>query len=137
MNPCFQNRENLAAFHKSRKALFVSGELTISHMDGRQNYATPLNTVPQDPRYDFENGGGGAIFERLLGLLLPYVPTRSAISKVNDWEMTRQFITLSDKIFIEIFYLKYLYLQILFDKFSKDAFSVWLCVDKLISNIYY
>ena len=48
--------------------------------------------------------------------------------------MTRQFITLSDKIFIEIFYWKYLYLQILFDKFSKDAFSVWLCIDKLISN---
>ena len=43
--------------------------------------------------------------------------------------MTRQFITLSDKIFIEIFYLKYLYLQILFDKFSKDAFSVRLCVE--------
>ena len=43
--------------------------------------------------------------------------------------MTRQFITLSDKIFIEILYLKYLYLQILFDKFSKDAFSVRLCVE--------
>ena len=43
--------------------------------------------------------------------------------------MTRQFITLSDKIFIEIVYLKYLYLQILLDKFSKDAFSVWLCVE--------
>ena len=43
--------------------------------------------------------------------------------------MTRQFITLSDKIFIEIFYLKYLYLQILFNKFSKDAFSVRLCVE--------
>ena len=43
--------------------------------------------------------------------------------------MTRQFITLSDKIFIEIFYLKYLYLQIPFHKFSKDAFSVWLSVE--------
>ena len=43
--------------------------------------------------------------------------------------MMRQFITLSDKIFIEIFYLKYLYLQIPFNKFSKDAFSVWLCVE--------
>ena len=43
--------------------------------------------------------------------------------------MMRQFITLSDKIFIEIFYLKYLYLQIPFHKFSKDAFSVWLCVE--------
>ena len=45
------------------ETLFVSGELTISHKDGRQNYATPLNTVPQDPRYDFENGGGGHIRE--------------------------------------------------------------------------
>ena len=43
--------------------------------------------------------------------------------------MMRQFITLSDKIFNEIFYLKYLYLQIPFHKFSKDAFSVWLCVE--------
>ena len=41
----------------------------------------------------------------------------------------RQFNTLSDKIFIEIFYLKYLYLQIPLHKFSKDAFSVWLCVE--------
>ena len=45
--------------------------------------------------------GGGAIFERLLGLLSPLGPTRSAILKVNDWGMTRQFVTLSDKIFSE------------------------------------
>ena len=47
-----------------------------------RTYLATTGLHKQGPRYDFENGGG-AIIERLLGLLSPKGPTRSAILKVK------------------------------------------------------
>ena len=53
----------------------------------------------QGPRYDFENGGGH--IREVARFTITLGANKISNLKVNDWEMTRQFITLSDKIFIE------------------------------------